>query len=65
MLFRSRLVNSILRAGLRPAAPARARKAYSCPAYRMGEPRIKLDKALTLAANLEDAEILRELELRK
>ncbi len=60
-----RLVNTALRNGLVARQPARRRTAYTCPSFSMGEPSIRLDKALSLAASLEDAEVLRELELRK
>ena len=60
-----RLVNSTLRKGLAETKPVRAKTPYRCPTFPMGEPRIGLDKALALAASLEDAEVLRELELRK
>jgi len=62
----TRLLNRTLRAGMR-AGQARPVKR---PRYRerpvsMGAPRISLDKALAAAAALEDAEIVRELALRK
>lgn len=60
-----RLVNKAIRDGLGALQPSRRKSAYTCPSFSMGEPTIRLDKALALAANLEDAEVLRELELRK
>lgn len=60
-----RLVNTALRKGLLKPRPTTRKTSYRCPAFSMGEPRISLDKALTVAAGLEDAEVLRELELRK
>ena len=60
----ARLVNRTLRAGLRAARPGR-RAPYRERARAMGTPRVALDKALALAASLEDAEIVRELALRK
>jgi len=62
----TRLVNRTLRAGLQSRG-ARKRK---LPLYReqvrsMGTPRLTLDKALAVAAALEDEEVLRELALRK
>jgi hypothetical protein len=60
-----RLVNTALRRGLGESAPRRAKERYSCPTFSMGVPRLSLDKALALAANLEDAEVLHELERRK
>lgn len=62
----TRLLNRTLRAGL---VAAGARKPRPAPhrerALAMGAPRIALDKALALAAVLEDEEIVRELALRK
>lgn len=57
-------LNSSIRAGLVSLrGPA---KRYKLKTYRMGlRPDISLTKALALAAELEDAEIARELELRK
>lgn len=57
-------LNDILRRGLseRPEAS----RPYRLPARPMGlRPGIDLDKALALAAGLEDAETIRKLELRK
>ncbi len=57
-------VNSTLRAGLSPR-DERA-KPYRVPARRLGlRPSVDLDKALRLAGQLEDDEIVRKLELRK
>jgi hypothetical protein len=57
-------LNSALRLGL--AEGAGAARPYRLPARRMGlRPGIELDKALRLAAELEDAETVRKLELRK
>ncbi len=55
-------VNETIRAGLRPS-PAASR--FRTPTVRMGEPAMSLDKALRLAAGLEDEEIVRKLALRK
>jgi len=60
-----RLVNTALRKGLTDSRSTRAKPAYVCPVFSLGEPKINLDKALSVAASLEDAEVLRELELRK
>lgn len=61
----TRLLNRTLRAGMQ-AAPKRARRTrYREQPVSMGAPRIGLDKALALAGSLEDAELLRELTLRK
>jgi hypothetical protein len=51
---------------LRRALSARAdRHAYRTPTFDMGEPRVPLDRALRLASDLEDDEIVRKLGLRK
>ena len=56
------VVNETLRAGLeQPVATSRPR--YVCPSFSMGEPRwpVNLDKALDLAAELEDEELMAKL----
>lgn len=60
-----KLVNAALRRGLTESRPTRGKTLYVCPVFSMGEPKLNLDKALSLAAGLEDAEVSRELELRK
>ena len=62
----TRVLNRTLKAGLQ-ARGARSRKKpiYREKAHSLGTPRVALDKALVLAAALEDEEIVRELELRK
>jgi hypothetical protein len=62
----TRLLNRTLRAGLQ-AGPGRrpGRKRYRERPVAMGKPRVALDKALAVAAALEDVEIIRELALRK
>lgn len=59
------LLQGVIRRGLEehPAAPAR----YRSRTFAMGTPKapINLDKALALAATLEDDEVARELSLRK
>jgi hypothetical protein len=61
--FKSAL-NDAVRAGL--GGEARSARRYRMPVRRMGVRRgVDLDKALRLAGDLEDAEILRKLELRK
>jgi len=60
--FREAL-NDVLRRGLGAQSAGRA---YEVPARPLGlRPGIDLDKALALAAELEDDEIVRRLELRK
>ncbi len=58
-------VNSIIRAGL--AADRAVSRPYQMPTSNLGpvRPGINLDKALQLAAELEDEEIIRKLELGK
>ncbi|HET6551519.1 MAG TPA: hypothetical protein VFG79_23835 [Solirubrobacter sp.] len=59
------VINDALRAGLRPSAAGEA-EPYTLPSRRLGaRPGLNLDKALALAGELEDEEILRKLELRK
>jgi len=62
------LVNRLLRLGLGSRKNPRPRKRYRCPAHSLGAPvsgALDLDKALSLASALEDAETARKLELRK
>lgn len=56
-------LNDAVRAGLGDRVTARP---YRVPTRRLGvRPEVELDKALALAAQLEDAETLRKLDLRK
>ena len=58
-------LNEAIREGLSGASPRRAR-AFTLKTYRMGfRPEVALDKALSLAAALEDEELARKLSLRK
>lgn len=58
-------LNEAIRAGLGVAKPRRAKR-FKMKTYRMGfEPRLPWDKALQLAGNLEDEEIVRKLQIRK
>ena len=62
----TRAANDVLRAGLdRRAGPSRPRRRYREEVADLGEPRVSLDHALTIAARLEDDETLRKLEQRK
>ena len=55
-------VNAAIRAG----APGKATvQAASFRTFRMGRPRVPLDKALQLAGELEDEELIRKLALGK
>lgn len=58
-----RAVNEAIRAGLAPGATA---DSFTTPVFRMGfNPAIPSDKALRLAAELEDEELRRKLATRK
>lgn len=59
------VIDDAIRAGLSPG-PGGASTPYVLPTRRLGiRPGLDLDKALTLAGELEDEEIVRKLELRK
>lgn len=55
-------VTEVLRAGLAQISRPRRRRRYRQKTYDMGVPRVDLTKALQVAAELEDEEILRKLE---
>jgi hypothetical protein len=54
-------VNSAIRAGLGRTEEA----PFETPTFAMGEPSVPLDRALQLAAELEDTELARRLAARK
>lgn len=59
-------LNRVIRAGL--AASSRSceeRERYEEVPVRMGRPRVKIDKALALAADLEDEDIIRKMASRQ
>jgi hypothetical protein len=57
-------INDAVRSGFGGPGPAARR--YRMPTASLGvRPGVNLDKALTLAGEMEDAEILRKLELGK
>lgn len=56
-------VNYAIRRGL--ASDSGERKPFRTKTYDMGEPTVNLDKALQLAGELEDQEIIRKLRLGK
>lgn len=59
-------VNRALRLGMERMAPKTERPRYQCPTYAMGFPPVSnLDKALQLAAQLEDEEVIQKLGLGK
>ena len=62
----TKLVNRTLRTGMqRSRASARHRSQYREKTYSMGAPRLDLGKALALASDLEDEEVVRKMALRK
>jgi hypothetical protein len=60
-----KVIDRTLRAGLGALKRPTTRGRRSLRSFRMGTPRIALDKALALAAAIEDSEIARKLELGK
>lgn len=62
----TRMLNRTLRAGLTVAEGRRVHaRPYKQRTVAMGRPLADLDKALGLAADLEDEEVARKLALRK
>jgi len=60
------LLDRTLRAGMQASRePRRRRRRYREQTHAMGTPSVTLDKALALAAMLEDKEIVRKMMLRK
>ncbi len=55
-------LNDALRAGLTADAH---RPAFEVRSVAMGAPRVDLDKALAVAADLEDDELIRKMAMRK
>ena len=64
-LSMTRMLNRLLRSGLEAESTAAQRPRFRQATARMGRPRGDLDKALALAAALEDEEIVRKLSVRK
>ncbi len=61
-----KVVNEAIRAGLAHLKNPPSPKPYTCKTYPMGyPPHLNLDKALAIAALLEDDEITRKLSLKK
>lgn len=61
-----RVVNEALRTGLEQLKNPSPPKTYKCKTYSMGyPPNLNLDKALAIAALLEDEEITRKIGLKK
>jgi hypothetical protein len=62
----TKLINRALRAGLQVGGARRRKQPnYREEVHSLGTPRVALDKAVALAAALEDEEIVRKLTLRK
>ena len=62
----TRVINRTLKAGLQVGGARRPKRSvYRERPQALGAPRVSLDKALALAAALEDEEIARKLALRK
>lgn len=62
----TRMLNRVIREGLEAVARHTGRpKRYVERPVSMGSPRLEVDKAMLLAAGLEDEETLRKLALRK
>ncbi len=57
-------LNQAIRDGLAHPVPKSSRP-FELKTYRMGQPLVSLDRALALAAGLEDEEIIRKLSLGK
>ena len=55
-------VNEAIRAGLRTKPP---RAAFRTPAHALGQPIVPLTKALQVAAELEDDELVRKMAMQK
>lgn len=64
-LSMTRMLNRLLRSGLAAESTAVGRPTFRQATARMGRPRFELDKALSLAAALEDEVIVRKLSVRK
>jgi hypothetical protein len=54
-------LNEAIRAGARAGQPA---PIVRTPAFDLGQPRLPIDRALRLAADLEDEELIRKLAVR-
>ncbi len=61
-----KVINDTLRTGLACRRDLRPSKPYRCKTFKMGyPPRLNLDKALDIAATIEDDETARKLALKK
>ena len=62
----TRMLNRLLREGIKASRGGHPKKGpYRETTIAMGTPRVDLDKALALAADFDDEEILRKMALRK
>ena len=62
----AKLINRVLRHGMRALLGEKKQvRPFREKTFSMGEPKVDLDKALTLAALLEDEEVCEELARRK
>ncbi len=61
----TRLINRVIRAGLASSHAVADEPGHVEETFAMGEPLFDLNKAVALAATLEDEETLRKLMLRK
>lgn len=58
----TRTLNRAIRAGLAASSrPCEERERYEEASVQMGRPRLEIDKALALAAALEDEEVIRKM----
>ena len=65
-LSQTRMLNRLLREGIEASRGRHAKRVrYRETTVAMGTPRVDLDKALALAADFEDEEILRKMALSK
>lgn len=65
MKERSLTFKEAINAAIRAGAARPRRRTVRTPTFDMGAPRVSLDAALRLAAEMEDQEIRRELDRRK
>lgn len=61
----SHLINRELRRGLASTSKGKVRRRYREKTFALGSPTVNLDKALSLAAALEDEEVIEEMARRK
>ena len=62
----ARLINRVLREGIAAMRqPGKRASPYRQKTSSMGKPKVNLDKAVALAASLEDEEVCRKLARRK